>query len=154
MGGRGGMPDMFKGSPLMEEAFFGDTPNVNDLIQKGADVNESNSYGITALILAALKGHVDCVRLLIQAGAHVNKISNAEGWSALSCAARNDFDKCVEELIKARADLNTVDSEGFSALSRAASYGYCAIFYTFFITWIIMSTALSRIVAMGAKTNF
>ena len=133
MGGRGGIPDMFKGSFLMEEAFFGDAQNVNDLIQKGADVNESNSYGITALILAALKGRVDCVHLLIQAGADVNKVSNAERWSAISCAARNDFDKCVEELIKAKADLNTVDSEGFSALSRAASYGYCTNFYVYHV---------------------
>ena len=42
------------------------------LLQAGADVNAAAKDGLTALIYAGAKGHVDVVQLLLQAGAHVN----------------------------------------------------------------------------------
>ncbi|KAG7163962.1 TANC2-like 2 [Homarus americanus] len=47
----------------------GHTEMVALLIEFGADVNQTNSEGATALGLASAQGHCDVVRLLVQAGA-------------------------------------------------------------------------------------
>nr|XP_045610158.1 protein TANC2-like isoform X4 [Procambarus clarkii] len=50
-------------------AHQGHTEMVALLIEFGADVNQTNSEGVTALGLASAQGHCDVVRLLVQAGA-------------------------------------------------------------------------------------
>ncbi|KAK7071448.1 Protein tanc2, partial [Halocaridina rubra] len=50
-------------------AHQGHTEMVALLIEFGADVNQTNSEGVTALGLAAARGHCDVVRLLVQADA-------------------------------------------------------------------------------------
>ncbi|XP_066953979.1 protein TANC2 isoform X19 [Macrobrachium rosenbergii] len=50
-------------------AHQGHTEMVALLIEFGADVNQTNSEGVTALGLAAARGHCDVVRLLVQANA-------------------------------------------------------------------------------------
>ena len=44
-------------TPLMYAAWKGDTAVVNALLQKGAEVNAQNKYGLTALLRATNKGH-------------------------------------------------------------------------------------------------
>jgi ankyrin repeat protein len=58
------------------------------LIDNHCDVNVSNSNGSTALILAALNGHSECVKLLIDNHWDVN-VSNSNGDTALKLAACN-----------------------------------------------------------------
>jgi ankyrin repeat protein len=48
---------------------YGHTSVVEYLINSGATVNSTNSYGSTALHYAAGTGHVDVVRLLLKHGA-------------------------------------------------------------------------------------
>ncbi|XP_053637404.2 protein TANC2 isoform X5 [Cherax quadricarinatus] len=50
-------------------AHQGHTEMVALLIEFGADVNQTNSEGVTALGLVSAQGHCDVVRLLVQAGA-------------------------------------------------------------------------------------
>ena len=46
------------------------------LVKEGrADVNAKESKGITALHIAAAKGHTECARLLIKYGADVNCVN-------------------------------------------------------------------------------
>lgn len=58
------------------------------LIEFGADVDQLNSDGVTALMFAASKGHLDIVRSLIQQGSVINAVDKME-TSALVCAAKN-----------------------------------------------------------------
>lgn len=54
----------------------GNSPTVNRLIERGADVNAANMYGSTALMAAAAAGDMDSVRLLLDAGADINARPN------------------------------------------------------------------------------
>src|SRR5690606_28340362 len=51
----------------------------------GTKVDAPNGRGETALMLAALHGHLDSVRLLVEKGAQVNR----SGWTPLHYAAVN-----------------------------------------------------------------
>ena len=46
----------------------GDVDAVNAALAAGADVNERNNGGQTALILAVIFNHIDLVHLLVKAG--------------------------------------------------------------------------------------
>ena len=60
----------------------------------------------TALILAAQKGHTDCVRLLVEAGAEKQAKDKQDGLTALHCAVQMDKPDCVRVLLEAGADKN------------------------------------------------
>lgn len=71
-----------------------------------ADVNaRERHYGDTALMWAAAAGHVDVVRLLIEAGADVRAVDN-EGVTALHLARANGHAEVAAALIAAGADPN------------------------------------------------
>ena len=62
--------------------------------------------GNTALIWAAMEGHVSCVEVLVQAGANLNTQNNYRE-TALIFAAKNGHVSCLELLVQAGANLNT-----------------------------------------------
>lgn len=63
------------------------------LIQKGANVNLSDSNGWTPLFVAAASGHSKIVQLLIKSGADVN-LKNNLGLAPLHGAA--EFGKSID----------------------------------------------------------
>ncbi|MCC6778861.1 MAG: ankyrin repeat domain-containing protein [Hyphomicrobiales bacterium] len=88
----------------------------------------TSPYDGTALIAAAHLGHVEAVRLLIDAKAPLNHVNNL-GWTALieavvlgSGGARHTA--TVEALVKAGADVNIPDRHGTTALGHARMRGY------------------------------
>ena len=102
------------------------------LIETGADVNETNRIGETALHCHSLqhglshyrlcKMHLRCIKLLLEYGANVN-ICDKFVILLLHKAAQEDHTKCVEMLIDAGANVNASDVMGNTALSTAAKYG-------------------------------
>ena len=72
-------------TPLTSAALFGKTETAELLIKNGADVNQKNRDGGTALHGAAFLGHADTARLLIENGADVNA-GNYEGDTPLNAA--------------------------------------------------------------------
>ena len=68
------------------------------LIEAGADVNNSNTYGVTCLVVATHLGKVQVVEILIEAGADVNKIDKKR--TPLDYAIKNKFKECIELLRK------------------------------------------------------
>ena len=107
---------------LLDEVEEGNVESVVQLIKAGADVNDTNKVGETALMIALLNGHVKCVGPLIEAGADLNMFSD-EGMTALLTAAWEGHDDSVDKLIKAGADLNLVDDIGVTPLMNAAQAG-------------------------------
>lgn len=85
------------------------------LLNAGADVNVSNTLGMTAFFNMVKHGHVDGVRLLIDAGADCSVLYS--GTSALASAAEDGRADMVR-LLAERAD---VDSDGTQALRAAVT---------------------------------
>ena len=59
---------------------------VHMLLQRGAEINQQDGRGETALMLAAEGGNVLVVDILLRHGAEVNLRDN-QGWTALVCAS-------------------------------------------------------------------
>ncbi len=68
--------------PLTASALAGHLAIVEFMLESGADVNQKDAAGNTALMEASLRGHGDVVRLLLNGGAAVN-LANSEGETAL-----------------------------------------------------------------------
>lgn len=68
--------------PLHNAAKIGDTKKLESLINAGANVNYSDDFGITSLMLAALHGKVEAVKLLLSYGADASA-TDGNGKSAL-----------------------------------------------------------------------
>ncbi|MGP1682862.1 MAG: ankyrin repeat domain-containing protein, partial [Giesbergeria sp.] len=93
----------------MPESWFdavsaGDVDRVRKLLAAGADCNERNGEGATALMLAAHAGELGLVKTLIEAGADVSA-TDARGWGALSKAVYNaDLDRGFADVAQALID--------------------------------------------------
>ena len=111
---------------LVGSVVAGDMKRVETLVAQGADVNHGYSYagGATVLILAALHGHVEVVRLLVEKlGAKVNQ-ANQQGATALMLAAQFGHVDVVRLLVeKLGAKVNQADQKGTTALMLAAVKG-------------------------------
>ncbi len=73
---------------------------------------------------AALNGHLEATKALIQAGASVN-LGDKGGYSAMMLAASNNHAEIVGLLLKHGADVNQVENtSGWTALIWAAKQGH------------------------------
>ena len=82
-------------------AFPGHKEAVACLLDYGADITAADKLGGTPLILAAIEGHLETVKLLVHRGADMKKQSS--GLTALDNAALKGHDKVVDFLINAGA---------------------------------------------------
>ena len=89
------------------------------LDQSALDVNAANAAGETALMMAALKGDLGSVQLLLDRGARVDR----PGWSPIHYAATGPEPRVVQLLIDRGADLNAASPNGSTPLMMAAQYG-------------------------------
>lgn len=92
--------------PLHEAATRGDTTQVQQLLDKGTDVNTKDIANQTALIYAAAQGHTETVELLLNRGADVNATGDVVGWTALLSAAQAGHTECVKVLLAHGANIN------------------------------------------------
>jgi len=83
------------------------------------DVNALNQVGESALMMAALKGDLAGVQLLLEHGAKVNQ----PGWSPLHYAATGPEPKVVQLLLDRGAEIDAGSPNGSTPLMMAAQYG-------------------------------
>ncbi len=95
---------------------------VKILLDAGADVNEKNRAGLTALMYVGDDTSVEAVGDLIAAGAKVD-IKDDEGKNALHHAASDASTEALQALIDAGASLDARDESGRTALMIAAQEG-------------------------------
>jgi ankyrin repeat protein len=88
------------------------------LIKRGADVNATDLYGITALMNTSCEGETYYIKKLIKHGADVNK-QNLLNKTALMYAAMYNQIENVRLLLKAGANPTIVDTNGRNALDYA-----------------------------------
>ncbi len=116
---------MFPSTPLVTAVGFGDAAVIQALVKGGADVDERDSDGMTALHWAVLAHHPEVVKALLAAGANANAVDHF-GYTPLLYAATVDFGdaETVTMLLKAGADPGIKDKKGETALAHASQYPY------------------------------
>ena len=97
---------------------------VDELLRKPMNPEEVvPSRNKNALQIAANSGHVECVALLLEAGANKDA-ANSDGITALHRAARMGHAQVVQLLLEAGADKNAADSDRRTGLHFAAQHGH------------------------------
>ena len=81
-----------------------DTETIRELTEAREDVESRATDGVTALMYSARFGELDAVRLLVNAGASVNKRDNQRGATPLIYAAENGHTEIVNLLLNNGAD--------------------------------------------------
>ena len=98
----------------------GDRPAWNRLLREGADVTTRDADGNTPLHLAALHGHTDCVRALLDRGADANATNNAAATPLIY--GITDIET-VRALLAHHANPNAKTTLGMTPLLSAVSRG-------------------------------
>lgn len=93
----------------------GDVKAIQEAIDKGADVNAKNEYGVSALWIAAGKAKPEVIDLLVSKGADVNSRDDIWYQTPLSSAVSGRQLETVKRLIKAGA--KDTDAAFYSAAS-------------------------------------
>jgi hypothetical protein len=104
---------------VVKAAEKGDVRTLQAALDAGGDANARGKWGATALMLAARDGHGTCVDLLLQRGAHVNRISGTS--TALGHASTSGHAAIVRKLLAAGADPSLGEKP---ALHWAANRGH------------------------------
>lgn len=91
---------------LIRMSAKGDYTSVSRLLKEGADVNEADSNGRTALLEAAWSGYARIARLLVSKGANVNR-ADTSGFTPLFRAVEEGYTDIVTMLLENGADVNT-----------------------------------------------
>uniref|UniRef100_A0A8B9UZ89 Retinoic acid induced 14 n=1 Tax=Anas zonorhyncha TaxID=75864 RepID=A0A8B9UZ89_9AVES len=108
---------------LLQAVENGDPEKVASLLgKKGASATKQDSEGKTAFHLAATKGHVECLRIMVTHGADVTAQDGA-GHSALHLAAKNSHPDCIKRLLQSKCSVDSTDNSGKTALHYAAACG-------------------------------
>ncbi|KAL5283184.1 ANKRD17 family protein [Megaselia abdita] len=120
-------------TPLMEAASGGYIDVGRVLLDKGADVNAAPvpTSRDTALTIAADKGHLKFVELLLQRGAAV-EVKNKKGNSPLWLAAHGGHNNVVEILYQSCADIDSQDNKRVSCLMAAFRKGHTKV-----VKWMV-----------------
>jgi ankyrin repeat protein len=106
---------------LAAAAWGGHTAIAGLLIDKGAQIDSPYGTGLTPLMEASARGHLETVRLLLSKGADVN----AQTWATpLKKAAEYGHTEVVRLLLDKGADVNEKLKDGSTALRWAAIAGH------------------------------
>jgi L-histidine N-alpha-methyltransferase len=114
-------------TPLLTAARCGQLGPLETLYtEHGVSLEHTNADGKTALHEAAQGGHLECVRFLIRAGAHVDSLKKAD-WTPLMLACTKQNLAVVEELVKGGASLSLVNKDGWTPFHIACREGHSDI---------------------------
>jgi uncharacterized protein len=124
---------------LVDAARAGDHEAVRRLIKNGADANQTQGDGVTALHWAARRGDEPTASVLLLAGANPRAATRSGRYTALHLAAERGSAPIVAALIARGADVNARTTTGATALMFAAAAGD--------------TTALTALLDAGAEAN-
>ncbi|MDR2317717.1 MAG: ankyrin repeat domain-containing protein [Pseudomonas sp.] len=102
-------------TPLASVSSAGNLTLVKLLLERGAEVEVKDKYGSTAIQLAALKGKIPVIKLLLDAGANLH--------GTMTAAVDELRIPTVKFLIEAGAPLDEIDRNGMTPLLNACCAG-------------------------------
>ncbi len=111
---------------LHEAAAAGNTDEINALLAKGANINQTNKLGWPPLITALLSNQFAAAELLVSKGADVN-VKDNQGQTALGFAVKTGQKALVEQIVAKGADVNAMAGAGDNPLSLAKKGGQTEI---------------------------
>tara|TARA_B100000029_G_scaffold102299_1_gene92655 strand:- start:203 stop:2437 length:2235 start_codon:yes stop_codon:yes gene_type:complete len=117
---RGDQLDATRRMTIWQAAKAGKTGALKNQLAKRPDLSRLDSKGISPLGWAALGGHVDATRLLIEAGADVNQ-KNRDGSTPLHGAAFLGRIEVVQALLEYKASVNPLNGQGETPLGTVAT---------------------------------
>lgn len=113
--------------PLVDAAARGDNALVQQLLRDGADVNEAQGDGMTALHWAAETGNTELADMLIYAGSHLDAGTRIGQYTPLHIASRQGHAGIVRSLIGAGANIEAATTNsGATPIHLAAASGNSA----------------------------
>uniref|UniRef100_A0A915CSY4 Non-specific serine/threonine protein kinase n=1 Tax=Ditylenchus dipsaci TaxID=166011 RepID=A0A915CSY4_9BILA len=108
---------------VLQSILYNNDDLLRELVQENPPlINFADSNGWTILHHAAVKGHTQCVLVLLESGADIDALSEpAKGGlkSALMLASEQGKTETAELLVNYGADLFACDANGYSALQLA-----------------------------------
>ncbi|XP_038239816.2 ankyrin repeat domain-containing protein 24 isoform X3 [Dermochelys coriacea] len=108
---------------LLQAVDYNDPEKVTALLlRKGLVPTKLDSEGKSAFHLAAMRGNVDCLEVMLAHGADAMTIDSS-GYNALHLAAKHGHPQCVSKLLQASCPVDGADSNGRTALHHAAVSG-------------------------------
>ncbi len=109
---------------VVHAAERGDLQTVSQLLRDGADVNEAQGDGMTALHWAADRGDTEIAKVLIYAGGNLEAGTRIGRYTPLHIASRKGNGGVVNALLAAKADATAVTvNSGVMPLHLAAASG-------------------------------
>ena len=111
-------------SALTLACTLGNEAIVELLLERTSDVEHRTKNGSTALIIAALAGHVKVAAMLLDHGAKINVESGSSKESPLTCACWKGHCDVVELLLERNANIEHHTKQGFTPLMIAAFEGH------------------------------
>lgn len=116
-------PEQIAGGKLVEAAARGDAAAVSDLLARGADVDERDASGRTAVTAAVYAGSAEAVRLLVAAGADVD-IRDDTRTNAFLALGETGNVSVLDEVLAGEPDVKLTNRFGGTALIPAAERGH------------------------------
>jgi len=110
-----------KGQPGLTMAMQENSPKAAKLLlaQPGVKIDALNAAGESALMMAALKGDMAGVKMLLERGARINQ----NGWTPLHYAATGPEPDIVRLLLERGAEVDAAAPNGSTPLMMASQYG-------------------------------
>ena len=132
---------------LLKAVVAGDLPSMQQALDHGAgEEAREDLFGATALMVAAGKGRVDMVKILLDCGA--NKDARDEGgWTALMHATLNGQMETISFLIGEGVSIDAQNDDGKTALIVAASNNFYEV-----VQRLCEAGANKELTARGGKT--
>lgn len=108
---------------LVRAAGHGDVSRVLRLLGAGADVDERDGSGRTAVTAAAMAEHVELVRMLVDAGADID-IQDQDRNNPLLLCGENGNVELLRDVLRAKPNLRATNRFGGTALIPASDRGH------------------------------
>lgn len=108
---------------LFGSIWYGDEKRALEMLNEGVDINCANATGMTPLLVAIYKNHLQIVRMLLEHGAPINSANNV-GITPLHLAVVQAQFEIVKDLLKnKRLQMNAFDDHECTPLFYAAMAG-------------------------------
>ena len=127
---------------FISSAEAGDTEQVLQLLQEGADINATDKKGRTAVMAATYQNEVETVKALIQEGANINIQDNHLDNVILNSGANGNLE-IVRLAIEAGADMTITNRFGGTGLIPASERGHVEVVKEFLTTSDVDVTILT-----------
>ncbi|MEQ8819341.1 MAG: ankyrin repeat domain-containing protein [Sumerlaeia bacterium] len=105
---------------IHDAALRGDVAALKTAVTQGADLDEKDAFGGTALLTAIAFDHTEAAQFLIASGAGL-EVRNNDGSTALHAAALFGRTEVVESLLEAGADPAAKNNMGATPFDLAAA---------------------------------